>query len=310
VCRMRVDVRKWLTIHNSIVRESLAEALGTFVMMLLGLGSCAQVVLGRGEFGMYLSINLSFGLGVTMGIHTAGGISGAHMNAAISFISCVLGRLPWKKLPAYIAGQFLGSFLAAATVFCIYYGRAALRNYTAGNLTVSGPTGTAGIFATYPAPYMSLLGGFINELICTAMLVLCVLAIYDKNNNAALEGTQALLTGLLVVVLGMTMGMNTGYAINPSRDLPPRLFTAIAGWGLEVFRAGNYWWWVPIVAPTLGSLLGASVYKICVDFHNPPRPERKASEDKEMTESRTAICNISQERLHLQSFEVLCHWQI
>uniref|UniRef100_A0A8D0H4F3 Uncharacterized protein n=1 Tax=Sphenodon punctatus TaxID=8508 RepID=A0A8D0H4F3_SPHPU len=150
--------------------------------------------------------------------------AGAHMNAAISFISCVLGRLPWKKLPAYIAGQFLGSFLAAATV------------YTAGNLTVSGPTGTAGIFATYPAPYMSLLGGFINELICTAMLVLCVLAIYDKNNNAALEGTQALLTGLLVVVLGMTMGMNTGYAINPSRDLPPRLFTAIAGWGLEVFR--------------------------------------------------------------------------
>ncbi|KAL7985722.1 hypothetical protein Chor_013654 [Crotalus horridus] len=112
----------------------------------------------------------------------------------------------------------------------------ALQNYTGGNLTVTGPTATAGIFATYPAPYVSLWNGFLQEVIASSMLMIGVLAIHDMKNARALPGTNAFITGLLVVVIGMSMGMNTGYAINPSRDLPPRIFTALAGWGLEVFR--------------------------------------------------------------------------
>nr|XP_008164587.1 aquaporin-7 [Chrysemys picta bellii] len=263
---MLEKIKKALAIKNRTVREALAEALGTFLLMFFGIGGVAQVILGKGEFGKYLSINLAFGIGVTMGIHAAGGISGAHMNASISVTHCVLGNLPWRKLPAYIIGQFLGSFLAASLVFCMYYD--ALCEYSDGHFIVTGPNGTAGIFATYPAPYMTLLGGFVNEFLATAVLMLCILAIYDKKNNGALEGTQPVITGLLVLVIGMTMGINTGYAINPSRDLPPRIFTAIAGWGIEVFRAGDYWWWVPLVAPTLGSLAGALAYKLLIDFHN------------------------------------------
>ncbi|XP_038258894.1 aquaporin-7-like [Dermochelys coriacea] len=263
---MLEKIKKGLTIKNRTVREALAEALGTFLLMFFGIGCVAQVTLGRGEFGKYLSINLAFGIGVTMGIHAAGGISGAHMNASISFTHCVLGNLPWRKLPAYIIGQFLGSFLAASLVFCMYYD--ALCEYSDGHYIVTGPNGTAGIFATYPAPYMTLLGGFVNEFLATVVLMLCILAIYDKKNNGALQGTQSVITGLLVSVIGMAMGINTGYAINPSRDLPPRIFTAIAGWGIEVFRAGDYWFWVPVVAPTLGSLVGALAYKLLIDFHN------------------------------------------
>ncbi|XP_038600055.1 aquaporin-7-like isoform X1 [Tachyglossus aculeatus] len=275
--------------ENKLTREFLAELLSTFVLMMFGLGSVAQVVLGKQDFGDFLSINLGFGFGVTMGIHVAGGISGAHMNAAITFTSCVLGQLPWKKLPVYVLGQFLGSFLASGTVFLLY--KDALYSFSGGNLTVTGPTSTAGIFSTYPAPYMDLLGGFVNELIATGMLQLCILAITDKKNSAALDGTQALVIGLLVAIIGMSMGMNTGYAINPSRDLPPRIFTAIAGWGMDVFRASNSWWWVPLIAPTIGSVIGALIYKILIDHHNrsAPQPESHLTLPSEPEPEATCI---------------------
>ncbi|NXY44686.1 AQP7 protein, partial [Ceuthmochares aereus] len=236
------------------------------VHQVFGLSSAAQVVLGRGDFGQQLSVNLGFGIGVTLGIHAAGGISGAHLNAAITITHCILGNLPWRKLPAYVIGQFLGSFTAAATVFGFYYD--ALYNYSSGHFTVTGPNATASIFSTYPAPYVSLLGGFFSEFVATVMLILGILVIHDEKNNAALKGTQAMLTGIVVLGIGLGMGMNTGYAINPSRDLPPRIFTAIAGWGIDVFTAGHHWWWVPLTAPILGSLAGALIYKLFIDFHN------------------------------------------
>ncbi|KFP39931.1 Aquaporin-7, partial [Chlamydotis macqueenii] len=270
---MLEKIQKALTIRSSTVRELLAEALGMFILMVFGLSSVAQVVLGRGDFGQYMSINLGFGIGVTLGIHAAGGISGAHLNAAITLTHCILGNLPWRKLPAYLIGQFLGSFTAAGTVFGIWRPYA-LYDYTKGNFTVTGPTATASIFSTYPAPYISLVGAFFSEFTATVMLILGILIIHDEKNNEALKGTQALLTGILVLGIGLGMGMNTGYAINPSRDLPPRVFTAIAGWGMDVFTAGHHWWWVPITAPTLGSLVGTLIHKLLIDFHNQPVLER------------------------------------
>ncbi|NXS58244.1 AQP7 protein, partial [Brachypteracias leptosomus] len=250
---------------------------------VFGLSSVAQVVLGKEDFGQHLSINLAFGIGVTLGIHAAGGISGAHLNAAITLTYCLLGNLPWRKLPAYLIGQFLGSFMAAATVYGIYY--EALYEYTKGNFTVMGPTATASIFCTYPAPHVSLVGGFFTEFMATTMLLLGILIIHDEKNNAALKGTQALLTGILVLGIGLGMGLNTGYAINPSRDLPPRIFTAIAGWGMDVFRAGHYWWWVPLTAPILGSLAGVLIHKLFIDFHNQPVPESGNEKGQTVVES-------------------------
>ncbi|XP_060136367.1 aquaporin-7 [Zootoca vivipara] len=273
----------WLTIRNETIRQGLAEALSTFILMVIGQGSVAQVVIGRNSYGDFLSINLGFGFGVMLGIHVAGGISGAHMNAAITFANCVVGNLPWYKLPAYVIGQFVGSFLASAITFALYY--EALIDYSGGTLTVGGHSGTANIFATYPSPYMSTLGGFVNEFITTAVLLIGILAINDLNNAGALPGTHALSVGLLVAVIGMSLGMNTGYAINPSRDLPPRIFTAIAGWGLDVFKESNHWWWVPIGAPMLGSLLGIFIYNIFIDFHNRPRLDGTKKPDCEGEET-------------------------
>ncbi|XP_042768853.1 aquaporin-7 isoform X3 [Panthera tigris] len=237
--------------QKEMVREFLAEFMSTYVMMVFGLGSVAHMVLGE-KFGSYLSVNLGFGFGVTMGVHMAGNISGAHMNAALTFTNCVLGRMSWKKFPVYIL--------------------AAIIQFSGGHLTVTGPTATAGIFATYLPEHMTLWRGFLDEVIVTGILQLCLFAITDKENNPALQGTQALVIGILIVVIGLSLGMNTGYAMNPSRDLPPRFFTFIAGWGIQVFRARD-WWWVPVVAPLLGAYLGAIVYLVFIGFSIPRRPQ-------------------------------------
>ncbi|XP_013378403.1 PREDICTED: aquaporin-7 isoform X2 [Chinchilla lanigera] len=250
---------------------------------VFGLGSVAHLVLGNNRYGSYLGVNLGFGFGVTMGVHVAGGVSGAHMNAAVTFASCALGRMPWKKFPVYVLGQFLGSFAAAATTYGLFY--MAILHFSGGHLNVTGPTATAGIFATYLPDYMTLWCGFLNEVFLTGMLQLCLFAITDKENSPALQGTQALVIGVLVVIIGVSLGMNTGYAINPSRDLPPRFFTFIAGWGKEVFR--NNWWWVPVVAPPLGAYLGGVVY---LAFISAPRgPQRLESSAGREDPGRTML---------------------
>ncbi|XP_052032223.1 aquaporin-7 [Apodemus sylvaticus] len=258
-------------LQRTMVREFLAEFLSTYVMMVFGLGSVAHMVLGE-KLGSYLGVNLGFGFGVTMGIHVAGGISGAHMNAAVTFTNCALGRMAWKKFPVYVLGQFLGSFSAAATTYLIFYG--AINHFAGGNLLVTGSKSTANIFATYLPEHMTLWRGFLDEAFVTGMLQLCIFAITDKKNSPALQGTEPLVIGILVAALGISLGMNSGYAINPSRDLPPRFFTFIAGWGKQVFRAGNNWWWVPVVAPLLGSYLGGIVYLCLIHPGVPQVPQR------------------------------------
>lgn len=256
----RVVRRMQAILQKEMVREFLAELMSTFVMMVFGLGSVAHMVLG-GKFGSFLGVNLGFGFGVAIGVHVAGNISGAHMNAAVTFTNCALGNLSWKKFPVYVLGQFVGSFLAAASIYGVFY--AAIMDYSGGQLTVAGPVATANIFATYLPEYMPLWMGFLDEVFITGMLQLCLFAITDKRNNPALPGTQAVVIGILVVIIGVSLGMNTGYAINPSRDLPPRFFTFVAGWGTEVFRVKN-WWWVPVVAPLLGAYLGGIIYVVFV----------------------------------------------
>uniref|UniRef100_A0A8C8RDM1 Uncharacterized protein n=1 Tax=Pelusios castaneus TaxID=367368 RepID=A0A8C8RDM1_9SAUR len=236
------------------VKEKVLQKPSPSITRFFGLCGVAHMMLRKEESAKYLNINLLFGVGVTLGIQAAGSISGAHMNASITFTHCVLGRLPWRKLPVYIIGQFLGSFVAAARLTPhLLFLLAALCEHSGGKFIVTGPNGTAGIFATYPAPYMSLLGGFLDEVSAQGFPATALLAV---------------LIGILVLVSGMAMETEAGYPINPSRDLPPRILTAIAGWGIQVFRAGDNWWWVPLVAPTLGSLLGVLVYKLLIGFPN------------------------------------------
>ena len=250
-------MRDWAD-RNETVRESLAEFLGTFVLILFGVGVVAQVVLSHQTAGSYLSINLGWGLAVTMGCYVAGGVSGAHLNPAVTLALAVHRGLPWRKVAPYVLAQSAGAFVAAAVVYVTY--AEALTAFDGGVRQVLGPQGTAGIWATYPRPFLSVFpGGFIDQFVGTAMLMLVVLAISDARNAPPTSGMAPIIVGLLVVVIGMTLGFNSGYAINPARDLGPRLFTALAGWGWEVFRVGG-WWWVPVVAPIAGAVTAGWIY--------------------------------------------------
>ncbi|TRY95144.1 hypothetical protein DNTS_003853 [Danionella cerebrum] len=110
---------------------------------------------------------------------------------------------------------------------------------------------------------------FIMMVVGTGMLMLCLMALSDQRNQPSMSGAEPVGVGLLVMLIGISLGSNSGYAINPTRDLAPRVFTLLAGWGREVFRAGNSWWWVPCIAPIIGGVLGALLYKALVELHHP-----------------------------------------
>jgi glycerol uptake facilitator-like aquaporin len=135
---------------------------------------------------------------------------------------------------------------------------------------IAGPQGTAGIFATYPQTFLSTFpGGFIDQVVGTALLVLVIFGITDRRNAPAPGSLTPVIVGLLVVLIGMTFGFNAGYAINPARDLGPRLFTALAGWGSGVFTTASSWSWVPIVAPCIGAVVGGAVYDFFITRNHP-----------------------------------------
>ncbi|HEY6552282.1 MAG TPA: MIP family channel protein [Vicinamibacteria bacterium] len=249
------------------VREALAEFLGTFVLIVFGAGVVAQFVLSGGANGSYLAINIGWGIAVTLGCYVAGGVSGAHLNPAVTLAVAVHRGFPWRKVPAYVAAQTAGAFAGAAVAFFTY--REAFDAFDGGVRQVTGPQATAGIFSTYPQPFLSLAGGFVDQIVGTALLLAVVFALGDSRNQSPAPGTGPVMVGLLVVVIGMAFGFNAGYAINPARDLGPRVFTYLAGWGGPVFTAGNGWWWVPLVAPPLGAVLGGFVYDACIGKRHP-----------------------------------------
>jgi MIP family channel proteins len=249
-------------------REAAAEFLGTFVLIVFGSAVVAQVVLSGGSHGGYISINLAWGLAVTMGVYVSAGVSGAHLNPAVTLALAVHRQFPWRKVLPYCAAQMAGAFAASAVTFFTYH--EAFDRFDGGVRQVTGPHATAGIFATYPQEFLSNFpGGVVDQVVGTALLILVIFAIGDRRNSAPDAAIAPVLVGLLVVLVGMTFGFNAGYAINPARDFGPRLFTFVAGWGGEVFRAGNAWWWVPITAPCVGGVIGGWAYDVCVGHRFP-----------------------------------------
>ncbi|XP_051968273.1 aquaporin-3-like [Xyrauchen texanus] len=276
-------IAQTLQIRNKLLRQGLAECLGTLILVMFGCGAVAQVVLSQGSHGLFLTVNLAFGFAATLGILVCGQVSGGHLNPAVTFALCLLGREKWRKFPVYFFFQTLGSFLGAAIIFAEYHD--AMYDFAGdtNELLIEGEKATAGIFATYPSKHLTILNGFFDQVIGTASLIVCILAIVDPHNNPIPQGLEAFTVGFSVLVIGLSMGFNSGYAVNPARDFGPRLFTAIAGWGGEVFTARECWFLVPIFAPFLGSTIGVIVYQLMVGWH--VEGETRDKSNKAMEES-------------------------
>lgn len=262
--------------QRTVWGELVSEFLGTFVLILLGTGVTAMAIAalnqsGRGDLafaagGDWLLLGFGWGLAVMFGVYVAGGISGAHLNPAVSVLLAARRGFPWRKVPAYSAAQVLGAFCGAAVVYLNYKG-AIVGMETATNATRGTEDSLSGfaIFATYPAPYLdSWVAPFADQVIGTALLAALLFAVTEQLNPAVRATLGPMLIGLIVVAIGVSMGANAGYAINPARDLGPRLLAWIAGWeGLAVpgdYGNVNAYMWVPIVGPILGALLGGWLY--------------------------------------------------
>lgn len=256
-----------------MLAELLAEFLGTFVLMLFGTGVVAMVTLfgtglpGEIVKGGYTNITLAWGLGVTMGIYVAGKISGAHLNPAVTLALAVFRGFPWRKVVPYSAAQVVGAFCAAALVFWNY--RPAFLAFDPGLAR------TAGVFTTFPAFPAVISAGFLDQLIGTGLLVFLIFAVGDEG-NLPVGNLGPILVGLIVVAIGMSFGGMHGYAINPARDFGPRLFTALAGFKNNGLTGGQKIFWVPIVAPLLGALIGGAAYDVSIRRWNRKRAESAA----------------------------------
>ena len=215
-----------------------------------------------------------------MGCYVSAGVTGAHLNPAVTLALAVHRRFPVEQGACRTRSRRSPARSSRRRSSIVTY-HEALDAFDGGVRQVLGALGTAGIWATYPQPFLSTFpGGFIDQVVGTALLVGVIFGITDARNSPAPAGLAPVVVGLLVVLIGATFGFNSGYAINPARDFGPRLFTFVAGWGGEVFRAGNGWWWVPIVAPCVGGVLGGWAYDACVGHRFPSHTARDHLADR------------------------------
>lgn len=241
--------------------ECIGEFFGTMILILFGDGCVATFALftGLGSFANeWIVIIFGWGLAVMLGIYVTGAISGAHLNPAVTLGLAVRGKVAWNKVLPYWAAQILGAFVAAAILYFVYHG--AIVNMT-GTKNVADAVG--GVFYTSPKSFVGTFGAFGDEFIGTALLVGLIFAIVDGRNQPVQGNLNPLIIGLLIVAIGASFGLNTGYAINPARDFGPRLWMAIVSGG-ESFSVNNFYFWIPIVAPLAGGVAGAFIYDFTI----------------------------------------------
>ncbi len=226
-----------------------AELVGTMILIVFGAGVCAGANLTKSyaKDAGWIVITLAWGLGVTLGVFAVGGISGAHLNPAVTFGLAFSGDFAWADVPGYILAQMIGAIIGATIIYLQY-----LPHWKA----TEDPGTKLGVFATGPAiPHT--FSNLLSEIIGTFILLLGLQFI---GANEFTEGLNPIAVGLLIVAIGMALGGTTGYAINPARDLGPRIAHAI----LPIAGKGPSNWgyaWIPVVGPILGGSLGALFHK-------------------------------------------------
>jgi glycerol uptake facilitator protein len=235
----------------------LAEVLGTMLLIVLGDGVVANVVLAKtkGQNAGWIVITSGWAFGVTVAVYAVGTFSGAHLNPAVTIGLASIGKFPWASVPAYIAAQLLGAFLGASVVWLAYLPHWPVTENQASKLAV---------FCTGPA-IRNVGANLVTEIVGTFVLVLGVLAILTPKNLNPEHGWNVgfgpFLVGIIVWAIGLSLGGPTGYAINPARDLGPRFAHFI----LPIHGKGNSDWgyaWIPVAGPIIGGLIAAFLYSV------------------------------------------------
>ncbi|MCQ6257860.1 MIP/aquaporin family protein [Pseudomonas sp. Q11] len=251
--------------------QCLAEFLGTALLIFFGTGCVAALKVAGASFGLW-EISIIWGVGVSMAIYLSAGVSGAHLNPAVSIALCIFTDFEKRKLPFYIICQVAGAFCGALLVYTLYSNL--FFDFEQSRHMIRGTEASlelASVFSTYPHPALSTGQAFLVEVIITAILMGVIMSLTDDNNGLPRGPLAPLLIGLLIAVIGSSMGPLTGFAMNPARDFGPKLMTFFTGWG-EISLTGGRdipYFLVPIFAPIVGACLGAAAYRGLIARHLP-----------------------------------------
>src|SRR5438270_1747917 len=265
--------------HPPLRPALVGEFLGTALLIVLGNGVVAtDVLLNKASDRMM--ITTAWGLAVALAVYVCGRSSGGHINPAVTLALASRGEFPRSRVLPYWGAQLAGAFVGAALVYADYAeafraferDEHLIRGAMGGGKLLGPAAGGAGVFATYPA-FDTTWRNVLSEFLATAVLLVGVRALTDRRNAAPGGYVEPLALGGLVWAIGLSLGGLTGYAINPARDLGPRLASALLGWGPAVFLSHGGYFWIPIVAPLAGGLAGIALYDLAIHRHLPPEDQ-------------------------------------
>jgi len=270
-----------------LVGEMISEAMAVFIIIGLGDSAAAMFTLYDPSpyKQAYWGVCIAWGLAVTIAIYVTGAVSGTHANPAVTLALAVFRGFSWKKVIPYCAAQVAGGFLVAAIVY-VMFGPVIDHFNAVNHLTRAGDGGAAGVFFTHPGLAITPMHALLDEVILTAFLMLGIFAITEEwNTMAPMANSGALIIGLLVALIGASAGYLEAWALNPARDFGPRLFAFLVGWGPQAFPSPGRYWWVPIVGPLVGGLVGGGAYQLLIRPYLPPRGERREQQAEPSTAS-------------------------
>ncbi|GAU87466.1 AQP2 [Ramazzottius varieornatus] len=258
-------------VKNELFRHMIAEFYGTFILMVFIESTVmSQAFAGRRDDAFFIAV--AHGLSVTMAIYSCAGVSGAVLNPALNFAFALVGKLSWTHALFYSFAQYAGAFVASGVVYTVQY--EAVNKFDGGVRQSFGENGSAAFYSTFPGEHHSVASSFLHEMVCTALLMSGVLSMADEKNWKPHKGFIPVATGLLITTILLAFGANEGVGMNPARDLSPRLFMLAAGYPLDVLSFWDYnYFWIPVVAPHVGAIVGALTYTFFIEVQHPVRRE-------------------------------------
>ncbi|EMI5492155.1 aquaporin [Providencia stuartii] len=278
------------TTTTTLSGQCISEFLGTALIVFFGLGCVAAVRIAGAQLGLW-EISIIWGFGVALAVYLTAGISGAHLNPAVTIALWLFASFERHKVTPYIVAQMLGGFFAAALVYFMY--SPVFVDYDQVHHIIRGTQEslfTAGVFSTYPAPQLTELHAFFIEVVIAAILLCLILALTDDGNGIPRGPLAPLLIGILIAVIGGSFGPLTGFALNPARDFGPKVVAYLAGWGDIALTGGREipYFLVPLIAPIVGGLIGAFAYRTLISRHLPSFVHTKKDEKSVKTSSKNA----------------------
>lgn len=271
---------KWLV--RIIGRDYIAEYLGTMIFITFALGGSAQAFYTKNNCDAWAQESIGATLGIFFGLYTCIGVSGGHLNPAVSLAMALVGRFEWKKVPLYWLAQILGSFTASFIVYLYYFD--SYQKWDDGRHIFGTGNESYRVWTTNPQDSVGIANLFWDQFYSTFLLLFLILAVFDKPNSGLIHYLKPMGVAIIILAVSACFSFNCGGAMNPIRDFPPRIFAAML-WGARVFRIHDYYFLIPIFAPLTGGPLGAVIYIALIETHHYPEKTNSREEAKPLISS-------------------------